>query len=145
MAPKRSRPASTTTNGTKAKIQKTLPFKIVKKETADNVEEKSEEEVLSESENEIENVPKGKDGKVDYKQMTNILSKDFVETSKHKVFVGAHLSISGKKKIILTETFFVVNKNFFFDRRNRKCNHRGRSYWCPGSCFFLMQSTNMEC
>lgn len=97
MAPKRARPASSkATNGSKAKIQKTLPFKRVKKET---VEEQSESP--SESEGEIENVPKGKDGKVDYKSMTNILPKDFVEKSKHNVFIGAHLSISGEKSCSL--------------------------------------------
>ncbi|XP_037042473.1 probable endonuclease 4 [Bradysia coprophila] len=91
MAPKRARPASTATNGSKAKIQKTLPFKVVKKET----ETEEQSEISSESENEIENVPKGKDGKVNYKSMTNILPKNFVETSKHNVFIGSHLSISG--------------------------------------------------
>lgn len=95
MAPKRARPASTALNGSKAKIQKTLPFKSLKRETSNGtVEEKSENS--SESDNEIENVPKGKDGKVDYKSMTNILPKDFVEKSQHNVFIGAHLSITGE-------------------------------------------------
>lgn len=93
MAPKRARPASTATNGTKAKIQKTLPFKSIKKES--ETEEKSD----SESEHEIENVPKGKDGKVDYKSMTNILPKDFVEMSKQNVFIGSHLSIAGEDEM----------------------------------------------
>lgn len=111
MAPKRARSASSTaTNGSKAKIQKTLPFKIVKKETAEKiVDEKSESS--SESENEIENVPKGKDGKVNYKAMTNILPKDFVEKSEHNVFIGAHLSISGK---LNCPTIFGVNEVWIF-------------------------------
>lgn len=104
MAPKRVRTASSTaTNGSKAKIQKTLPFKSVKK--VETVEEKSENS--SESENEIENVPKGKDGKVDYKSLTNILPKDFVEKSINNVFIGAHLSISGKTSCSLN---FCVNE-----------------------------------
>lgn len=108
MAPKRARPASTATSGSKAKIQKTLPFKRLKTETTTNetVEEKSQSS--SESDNEIENAPKGKDGKVDYKSMTNILPKDFVEKSKHNVFIGAHLSISGAYNVC-TFNFFCVN------------------------------------
>lgn len=94
MAPKRSRSTSTAKTTSKAKIQKTLPFKAIKKDTAVDVVEESE--ISAESENEIENIPRGKDGKVDYKSMTNILPKDFVETSKHNVFIGAHLSIAGK-------------------------------------------------
>lgn len=97
MAPKRARPVSSTTNGRKAKIQKTLDFKVVKKETAKEIVEE-ESEISSESDNEIENVPKGKDGKVDYKSMTNILPKDFVEKSENNVFIGAHLSITGNKE-----------------------------------------------
>lgn len=94
MAPKRSRATVTAKSDSKPKIQQTLQFKKIKKDT-DDVEEEPEI-LLSESESEIENIPKGKDGKVDYKAMTNILPKDFAEASKHKVFIGAHLSISGK-------------------------------------------------
>lgn len=87
MAPKRP---STATNGSKAKIQKTLPFKSVKEETVE------ESEDLNESIEDTMDVPKGKDGKVDYKAMSNILPKDFVVKSEHNVFIGAHLSITGK-------------------------------------------------
>lgn len=88
MAPKRP---STATNGNKAKIQKTLPFKSVKEETVED------SDGLSDSNDDVTDIPKGKDGKVDYKSMTNILPEDFVEKSEHNVFIGAHLSISGKQ------------------------------------------------
>lgn len=115
MAPKRAlkRTASTVTNG-KAKIQKTLPFKSIHKK--DTVDEKSENS--SESENEIENVPKGKDGKIEYKLMTNILPKDFVEKSKHNVFIGAHLSISGKKRVSFESSLNVCSNEIFVFRRH---------------------------
>lgn len=87
MAPKRT---GTVITGAKPKIQKTLSFKSVISSVTLETLEYSED--IPEPN---EEVPKGKDGKVDYKSMTNLLPKDFVEKSAHNVFIGAHLSIAG--------------------------------------------------
>lgn len=114
MAPKRTA-SSTTTNGKKAKIQKTLPFKSVK-------EEKVQDSDVSSESDTNDDIPKGKDGKVDYKSLTNLLPKDFVEKSEHNVFIGAHMSISGKK--FLLKFGFGGNKIInFCIRRHRKRNY----------------------
>ncbi|KAJ6648660.1 putative endonuclease 4 [Pseudolycoriella hygida] len=86
------RPRSSTKDG-EAKIPKTSPLNCVTDEIAKKIEEEIEEEIVYESED--QNVPKGEDGKIDYKAMTNILPKDFAENSKTNVFIGAHLPISG--------------------------------------------------